>query len=163
MLSNIISEACHATMKIPSIKPLTQNIAIALLGILIGACSDKPAQQQIQQHIDDIRQAVKHRRADQVLEHIAANFRGSHQLDYLQLKRILLAQMLRHEKISVTLSPVVISLDPDNDHKATMKTTALVTGGGIHRLIPDDGRWYQLSGQWRKDGGQWRLTELEWQ
>ncbi len=127
----------------------------------INACSKPEAEQQILAHIDTMQNALEEKKASDVLQFIAKDFQGSRQLNRQQIKRILLAQFIKHQRITVSLTPVVIKMDSANSERATMHTTAVVTGGS--RLLPDDGRLYQINGEWRLVGGDWLLYSVEWQ
>ncbi len=168
--------ACSAVYKKSKMTIRKINARVPVLGLIclwaVFACSTPPAEQQIRENTKKIQVAIENKKADKVLAQLAEQFEAyeasgksvnrnpDYYLDKHQLKKLMLLQFLRHKNIRVNLSAINIELDPIYTDRASMKTTAIITGAT--GWLPDDGRIYPLVSQWRYIDGDWYMTELAW-
>jgi hypothetical protein len=135
-----------------------------LLMSLLG-CSEPPlpAEQQILNNFESAKIALEQLEPKELREILAENFEiiGLHkQYDYGLIKKTMTVFRFRKQKINIILSGTTVTLDKYNTHLASLKSTALVTGG--KGLLPEDGRLYKVNSQWRLYDNQWKITKLSW-
>lgn len=137
---------------------MTRKPIILLILFFLSACSKPAVELQILDNIEIMQSAIEAKKPHKVMSYIAEDFEALHQIDRKRIKHILLAQLLKHENVSVNLSTVIIKLDPLVPGRATMNTTVVLTG--TSGWIPEDGRIYQVQGEWRLQGEEWKLIKL---
>lgn len=104
--------------------------------------------------------AIEQRQPADFIEHVAADFTApAASLDRRQLHDLLRLQVLRNERIGVTITGRDVKVDGD---RATVSVTATFTGssGG---WLPERGSIYTLTSGWRRDDGDWLLVNASWQ
>lgn len=132
---------------------------------LLSYCTEAPpTEEQIRVKTDNAKLAIENLNPDQLEDILAPDFEISadnkkYDLDLIQKTMKLYA--FKKQKINVTLGPLQIETDPYNTQLASMKTTALVTGG--RGMLPEDGRIYNVKTKWRLFDEQWLITNLTWE
>ena len=106
-----------------------------------------------------MQQAAEERNPRQFLEHVASDFSGNQgSVDREGLRNLLLAIVLRDEKVGVTLGPIDVDIQ---GNRATASLIATLTGGQ-GGLIPDHGAIYSIKSGWRRDGKDWICFAATW-
>ncbi|MCW8826032.1 MAG: hypothetical protein OQK78_06375 [Gammaproteobacteria bacterium] len=138
------------------------KIVTLLLVLLFAACSDAPpAEVAIARNIEAIQNAIEEKNRSDVMEHIAEDFTTGSYLNREELGKMLVLQFLAHNKITVTIVKSDIQLEPGHTDIANALLSVIVTGAT--RLIPNDGRIYQVSARWQQNNGEWMLNRLSWE
>lgn len=138
---------------------------VSLLGfatfVVLGiACSRGGDEQKIRDAIGAMQTAVEVRKPREFMRYVDADFTGSEAgMDRDALHNLLRAQVLRNEKIGVTLGPVDVDLQ---GNRATAKFTSTLTSGSSS-WIPERGAVYSVSTGWKKSGGEWTLINAMWE
>ncbi|MEM7280695.1 MAG: hypothetical protein AAF438_03540 [Pseudomonadota bacterium] len=140
---------------------MPNKFGLLLLSLLLTACAKPPAEEIIREHMDGIQQAVEAKKSRDVLQFLKEDFLGNNHVDKLEVRRILVAQFLRHNNISVVFSSLDVEYRPELPYRATM--TGLVAVTGAENLLPDDGRLLSIDGTWGLVEDEWRLETLNWQ
>lgn len=130
---------------------------VALVALVVAACSTPPDEVTIRGLIDSMQAAVEGKQASAFLEHVAAEYTDGYGQSRHDLKRMLLHQFLRNENIGVYLTGVEIRVE---GIRAEANLTAGLTGGA--GSLPERARLYRLSTRWRKTGDDWRVDYAEW-
>lgn len=102
--------------------------------------------------------AAEARSAATLVEHVANNFAGPRGLDRDGLRRLLVVQFMRNQKVGVTLGPVSVRIEGP---RAEAEFTALLTGFQ-DGLLPARADGYRLVTGWRVEGGRWVLERASW-
>ena len=140
---------------------ITALLALPLL-ILLSACSKHPpAEVAIAENIEAIQSAIEDKNRSDVMLFLTDNFTANGYLNKEELGKMLLLQFLAHNKISVTVVSSDIQIEPGHTDLAQAKLAVIVTGAT--RLIPDDGRIYQVTSSWQLNDGDWLLDRLNWE
>ena len=132
-----------------------------LYASLLSACTKSTPEQAIVEHIAEVQAAVEDKSAGRIMDILSDEFIANRELDKKALYRLLIAQFLQHNNINVIVSGLEVELAEHDPYRATMSCSVIVTGA--ERLLPDQGRIYQVSGRWLLDEGEWLLASLNWQ
>ena len=146
----------------------TKFACLLLFGILFGSlnfCSETPpAEEQIRTKINQGKQAIENLNPDELEDVLAPEFEirtGSKNYDLNLIQKTMKLYAFRKQKVNIALGPLQIEMDPYNTQLASMKTSALITGG--RGLLPEDGRLYHVKTKWRLFDDEWLLTHLSWE
>lgn len=131
----------------------------AIVSILLTAgCAKTPPEQALRQAMAELQKGVEKRDADVVEERLAQDFVGPDGIDRDGVRRMAALQMMRHEKLGLTLGPLDIRVQ---ERHATIRFTAAATGGS-GGWLPDSAEVYQVETGWRQEGDDWKMTSASW-
>ncbi len=141
-------------------------IEITLCGtaLLLGACTRTPDEQRIRDAMAAMQQAMETRQPRDLLAHVGADFIGNNgggtegSVDRTQLGNILRVEVLRNDKIGVTLGPIEVQIQGD---RATAHVVATLTGGAGGPL-PERVSVYSIVSGWKRDGRNWICYNASW-
>ena len=133
-------------------------LGVAVLAFCLVGCSRTPPEQALREAMAELQQGVEARDADVIEERLAEDFVGPEGLDRDGARRIAALQMMRHEKLGLTIGPLDVRVQDDH---ATVRFTAAATGGS-GGLIPDSAEVYEVETGWRLEDGEWRMTSASW-
>ncbi|MGH8040425.1 MAG: nuclear transport factor 2 family protein [Rudaea sp.] len=123
------------------------------------SCRHAPDEERIRTAIVAMQAAVQERNPHDFMAYVSADFTGEDgRVDRDGLHNLLRAQVLRNEKIGVTLGPIDIEMQGD---RATVRVTATLTGGS-GGWLPEHGAIYAITSGWRREGGDWRCYNAAW-
>lgn len=141
--------------------------------IICASCAKPPAEQQIRNRLDGLKQAIEDKNTDKIISHLDDDFQAFetmaikknqqayyHKLDKKQLRKIIIVYFLRYKNINVNFTAIHVELDPIYSNKAEVKTSALITGAG--GLLPENGRLFAVVSKWHYIDDDWYMSELEW-
>jgi hypothetical protein len=134
---------------------------VATVALLLGlaGCSRPADEQALRDTIAAIQTAAEAREASAVAEHLADNFAGERGLDKERLRRLLVVQFMRNQRVGVTLGPITMRVDGE---RAEAEFTALLTGFQ-EGLLPARVDGYRIVTGWRVEDGRWVLERAEWE
>ncbi len=129
--------------------------------MVLAACGPPPPdQEQINQRIDDMIEALSERNARAFMAPLADDFSAeTWDMDQRGIRLLLNREMRAHERIRARVYDRSVELH--GAARATVEFHAIVTGGS--GLIPERGRWYRVRTGWRKDGSDWMLISASWE
>jgi ketosteroid isomerase-like protein len=131
-----------------------------LCALLLGACARTPDEQRIRNAITAMQQAVEAHQPREFMAYVSADFTGEDgTVDYAGLANILRFQVLRNDKVGVTLGPIDLDMQGD---RATAYVVATLTGGS-GGLLPEHGAIYSITSGWKRDGKDWRCYNASWE
>lgn len=136
------------------------SLALLIATMLLVACSRSSDEQQLRDAMAAMQDAVERRNSADFMDHVADDFSApAANMERRQLHDLLRLQLLRNERIGVTLATREIHV---NGMRATVKAVATFTGssGG---WLPERGSVYAMTTGWRKDNGDWKLVQASWQ
>jgi hypothetical protein len=129
--------------------------------LLLAACGGTGPEAEIRENITYMQKAVEDRESGAAVKYLAEHFTGAHGVDKQGLRRILMAQFLRHQKINVAITRLDISVNEYNPVTARMNAVLIVTGAV--GLLPHDGDLINVSGDWELHSGEWLLVNAQWE
>jgi hypothetical protein len=135
------------------------TLLVTLLTMLSG-CHRTPDEQRIRESIASMQQAVEAGRPRDFMAYVSSDFTGEDgSVDRNGLGNILRAEVLRNDKVGVTLGPIKVDL---RDNRATVHVTATLTGGS-GGLLPERGSIYAITSGWRREGSDWHCYNAQWE
>jgi hypothetical protein len=144
-----------------SIRRMKRKIAVcaALALFVLASCARKPEEQRLREAIGSMQVAVESGQPRDFMAYLSTDFTGQDgSIDHDGLANILRAEVLRNDKIGVTLGPIGIEIQGD---RATAHLIATLTGGS-GGLLPERGEVYTIVSGWKKDGRSWRCYNATW-
>jgi hypothetical protein len=138
-----------------------------------------PDEQRIREAIEAMRQAMETRQPHDFLQHVDAGFIGNNSggnygagnssggnngggseaaVDRALLGNILRAEVLRNDRIGVTLGPIDVQIQ---GNRATAHVVATLTGGA-GGLLPERVAVYSIVSGWKRDGRDWICYNASW-
>ncbi len=133
---------------------------IVLCATLLTACARTPDEQRIRNAITAMQQAVEAHQPRDFMAYVSPDFTGDDgTVDRAGLANILRAEVLRNDKVGVTLGPIDVELQGD---RATVHVVATLTGGS-GGLLPEHGAIYSITSGWKRDSKDWRCYNASWE
>lgn len=133
---------------------------IVLCATLLTACARTPDEQRIRNAITAMQQAVEAHQPRDFMAYVSPDFTGEDgTVDRAALANILRFQVLRDDKVGVTLGPIDVELQGD---RATVHVVATLTGGS-GGLLPEHGAIYSITSGWKRDSKDWRCYNASWE
>jgi hypothetical protein len=134
---------------------------LCIVALLLGACSRAPDEQRIREAMAAMQQAMEARQPRDFLAYVDTDFIGNNDagVDRAMLGNILRAEVLRNDRIGVSLGPIDIEI---HDNRATARSLVTLTGGS-GGLLPEQGAVYSIVSGWRRDGPRWLCYNASWQ
>ena len=129
-----------------------------ILILLLTACSQKSDEDLIKQNLDQAIEAVKARQPKRVVEHLTRDFVGQEQMSTEDVRRFMIAQFFRNQKINIVTTALKITVDSAQQAHASFRV--VVTGG--MDWIPDRLDYYQVETDWVKQDGDWLIRAAKW-
>ena len=137
---------------------IARGLALLLLVALAAACGRSDPERELRATIDGMARAVEKREAAAFLEAVSDDFmRESGSFGKQDAKRVLLAAILRNEKISVTAVVTDVRIEGE---RASAKVRVVATGGS--GLLPERGQTWDFDSAWRRERSQWKVFNAEW-
>lgn len=135
------------------------NVHIGLLILLpLSACTSPPDEQQIRENLDQVVAAVQQRQPKKVVAHLHSGFLAQQRMGVEEIRRFMIAQFFRNQKINILVTGLRISVEGD---VATVDFRAVVSGGA--NWLPERVDYYQLRTHWVRQDGDWLMRDASWQ
>lgn len=129
-----------------------------LLGVLLAACSGRADEAALRRELDALQEALEARNSDAVMARLTDDFVAGEAMRRDDVRRFLVVQFLRNQRIGATLGPVAIRIDGE---RAETRFKVLMTGG--EGWLPQRAEGYEVEAGWRAEGAGWKLEWLRWQ
>jgi len=139
---------------------VSRRRAVALLLALAVAagCSRSDPERELRTAIDSMARAIEKREPAAFLEAVTDDFsRESGAFGKQDAKRMLVAAILRNEKINVNAVVTEVRIEGD---RAFARVRVVATGGA--GLLPERGQTWDFESAWRRERGQWKVFNAEW-
>lgn len=139
-------------------KPNLVLFALFCLAAVAG-CHRTPDEQLIRNAIASMQQALENGSPRDFMSHVDGDFTGQDgRYDRNGLHNLLRIEVLRNDKIAVTLGPIDVDMQGD---RATVHVVATLTGGP-GGWLPERGALYTFTSGWRKRGSDWYCYNATW-
>lgn len=163
MLANETMAAMHRTRDPDPARPSVGGwrvlaVVAALCAAGLAGCARTPPEQALREAMAELQAGVEARDAEVVEERLAEDFIGPEGLDRDGVRRMAALQMMRHEKLGLTIGPLDVRVQ---ERHATVRFTAAATGGS-GGWFPDSAEVYQVETGWRLEGDDWKMTSASW-
>lgn len=133
---------------------------IVLVSLLAAGCDQAPDQEQIEQKLDAMQEAVELKEFSAIKKHLHASFTANDRLDAAEVKRLLQVHSLRHTNIGVSVLASETAMNPTHPDRATTTASVVVTGSS--GLLPSDGSVRKVTLEWVKQSGDWLVIRARW-
>lgn len=144
----------HATTR------LWVGLCLLCLATLPGGCHRTPDEQRIRNAVAAMQQALEARRPRDFMAYVADDFVGNDgRVDRDALHNLLRLEVLRNDRIGVTLGPLDIDLQGD---RAIVHVSATFTGASAGGMLPERGAIYTFTSGWRREDGDWLCYNASW-
>jgi len=134
------------------------GIFITVVTLVTSACGHKSDEDLITQNLDPAIEAVKARQPKKVVEHLTQDFVGQEQMSTEDVRRFMIAQFFRNQKINIVTTGLNVTVD--NAQQAHASFRVVVTGG--MNWIPERLDYYQVETDWIKQDGDWLIRSANW-
>ena len=136
------------------------TVVLAVLATLAGCGPGDDPESRLRETVDRMETAAEAGDIGEFLEYVADDFSGQGgQFDRRSLARMLRAQLLRHTRITATVTASEVQMFTN---RATMDMTLLLTGGP-RAWMPESGELMTVSTGWRMSGDDWMLISATWE
>jgi hypothetical protein len=133
--------------------------AFALAVTAVAGCSRDNPQADLEAAVQTLQDSLEAKRAGEVLEQLAPDFRAQSELDREWAKRTMTVLFLQNANVKV----VALTRSSRVTSKTSGETDAEVVLAGGEGLVPERVSPYSVRLHWRREGRQWRLARLEWE
>lgn len=135
-------------------------IAALLLALAASGCARAPAEQRLRDTIAAMEAAIEGNRVNDFLDGVSSEFTGNGgEYDRRSLHALLRAMALRHQRVSVVLGPLDITMHEGGRASVRVDVVATGSAGG---LLPEAGRRFRIDSGWREEDGDWRCISATW-
>ena len=136
-------------------------ICVVLVGLLLGACGQKPSvEQQVIASLEYMELSAEEGRHMDFMSYVAEEFSGQlGSMDRRQFHRFMIFQMNENRRLHAQLFPIHVK--ETGKSQASAQFNILVTGGGD--LLPDRGQLFAVETDWIRDGSDWLLNKADWE
>ncbi|MCK7594847.1 nuclear transport factor 2 family protein [Pseudomarimonas salicorniae] len=134
-------------------------LACGALLVLATGCSRPADEQALRDAIEAMQAAAEERDASALIDHLAGNFAGEGGLDRDRLRRMLVVQFMRNQRVGVTLGPIETRIEGE---RAEARFTAVLTGFE-NGLLPVRADGYRIVTGWRIEDGRWVMERASWE
>ncbi len=137
---------------------------LCFAALLVSACTRTPDEQRIREAMAAMQQAMETRQPRDFLAHVDADFIGNNSggsegaVNRALLGNILRAEILRNDKIGVSLGAIDVQIQ---GNRATAHVVATLTGGAGGAL-PERVAVYSIVSGWKRDGRDWICYNASW-
>ncbi len=139
-------------------------IAAALIMLfLLPACHQDTDQDRVMKVVGEIQKAAGEKDIKTVLGHLSKTYHDPQGYDYDGIKGLLLYYFFRHQKVSVFIPNLDITV---TDPSAKAVFQAVLSGGNKAGspgdLIPEALGMYDFDVSFTKESGEWKVTSAVW-
>ncbi len=131
--------------------------------ILLTACHKETEQDRVKNVLTEIRKAAGEKDVRTILGHLSKTYRDPQGNDYDGIKGLLLYYFFRHQKVSVFIPSLDITVAGPSA-KAVFQT--VLSGGNKVAspgdLIPDALGMYDFDVSFAKESGEWKVISAAW-
>ncbi len=137
--------------------------AALLIFLFLPACHQDTDQDRVKKVVKEIQKAAGEKDVKTILGHLSKTYRDPQGYDYDGIKDLFLYYFFRHQKISVFIPSLDITVT-GSSAKAVFQ--AVLSGGNQVEspgdLIPEAFGMYDFEVFFGKESGEWRVTSAAW-
>lgn len=129
--------------------------------LLLAGCGKTPDEEQINQNLAAIEEAVENKSFDQLQQYLHADFLANERMGAMEAGRLLAMYGRQHRRLGVTVMGSKTVMDATFPDRADTTVSVVVTGSSGR--LPNDGSVRSVRLEWVKDGGDWLIRRANWQ
>lgn len=134
------------------------------LPLVLWACSEELTEEdRLRLVVDEIAASARAMDVKGIMGHVSGDYNDDKGFDYDGLKRLLLREFFRTNKVGVFVRGVDVEVKGDS---ALVDTRVLlVRGRAVERLedvVPDEANGFRFSVVFRKEDGEWKALSAKW-
>jgi hypothetical protein len=137
--------------------------AVLIVLFLLTACHQDTEQDRVKKVVTEIQKAAGEKEVKTVLGHLSKRYRDPQGYDYDGIKGLLLYYFFRHQKVSVFMPSLDITV-AGSSAKAVFQ--AVLSGGNKVEspgdVIPEALGMYDFDVSFVKESGAWKVTSAAW-
>ena len=134
-------------------------VLLCLAVVVLVACGRDTPEQALRTQLQDMQAAADEGRVGDFMDGVTEDFTGNGGMDRAALHNLLRMQVLGNAKVGVSTGPLDVEVQ---DERATVRFSALLTGGG-GRFLPDSAQAFAITSGWRVEEGEWRVYYAQWE
>ncbi len=145
---------------------LRKVIALVLLCaalVWLPACHKKTDADRVKEVVTTIQKAAGDKDIGKILRNLSKTYHDSHGNDYDGMKAFLLGYFFRHQKISVYITDLDVTV---SGTKAQAVFHAILSGGkkteSLSTLLPESLGMYAFTVDFAKEDGDWKVVSADW-
>jgi hypothetical protein len=142
---------------------ITAALAVLVVASLLSGCHKDTEQDRVKKVVTEIQKAAGEKEVKTVLGHLSKTYRDPQGYDYDGIKGLLLYYFFRHQKVSVFMPSLDITVAGPSA-KAVFQ--AVLSGGNKVEspgdVIPEALGMYDFDVSFVKESGEWKVTSAAW-
>jgi hypothetical protein len=130
--------------------------------VLLSSCDKDTDENRIGKVITGIQKSAENKDIKGILSNLSKTYRDPQGNDYEGIKGLVLFYFLRHQRISVFLTGLEISL---HESRATARFHAVLSAktGSTGSILPEALGAYRFIILLARESGEWRVTSAQWE
>lgn len=128
----------------------------------ISGCQKDSEEDKVRTTIVTVRNAAEDKDLKTMLSHIAKTYRDRQGNDYDGIKNLILFYFFRHQKISVLLPDIAVSVDASSA-AAHFEAILSSKSGSSGTVLPEALGAYRFDVSLIKDQNEWKIVSADWQ
>ncbi len=155
-----------------TVRPRSIALAAAALALVGAVWLLRPSrrltpEERIQAMLQDAARAAERRKVGEVVEILSDRFTGGEERQRIErdeVRRLLVAELLRGQWVSVTISSAKVIVDGPRARAAVdaVLSRAADGGKGLASLLPGEASVHRFSLDLEEEGGRWRVVSGRW-
>ena len=139
-------------------------LAYVLFSVLfLAGCHADTEKEKVVKVITAIEQAAEKKAIKEILDHLSRQYRDPQGYDYQGIKGLLAYYFFRHEKVSVYITSLNVTVQNAGAHAAFQAVlTGAGTEGSDHGLLPSSLGMYDFTVSFVKESGDWKVIAAQW-
>lgn len=138
-------------------------IAIAMACTLLHGCHRDSPEDRVRDAVLAIQKGIEDKDVKAVIIHLAQKYRDHQGNDREAVKTMLLYYFLQHQKISVLLTDVDITLEGSTAAARFQAVLSGRTGTGAGRVFPEAVTAYRFYVSFSKEIDEWLINTAQWE
>jgi hypothetical protein len=151
-------------MKRHPLNTVTIIAAVLLTVILLPGCHRETEQDKVRTVIKDVQRSAEEKDIRTVLDHLSRTYRDPQGYDYDGIKGLLLSYFFRHQKISIYLTNLDVTVDAASA-RATFQAvlSARDRSGPAAGVLPQSLGVYAFDVVFSKESKEWKVASAKWE
>ena len=139
-------------------------IMVLLTAILLPGCQRTSEQDKVRKVIKEVQRAAEEKDIRTILGHLSRTYRDPQGYDYNGIKGLLLSYFFRHQKISVYLTNLDVTVD-EISARATFQAVLSASDktGSVADVLPEALGIYAFNVVFSKESNAWRVVSSTWE
>jgi len=139
-------------------------IIICLVVLALAGCQKESEQDKIRKLIATVQKAAEEKDIKKIRSIISENYKDPQGNNYGSVNNLLLAYFFRHQKISIYMTSLNISVKGESARAGFQAVlTAQSSSGSAPSVLPESLGVYAFDVSFRKESGDWKVVSAAWE